>query len=400
MRKDFDFIIAGAGIIGFSISRALLDIDPNLRILVVEKENSLGAHASGRNSGVLHAGFYYSPDSLKAQFCRDGNRELRKLISRHNIPIREVGKVVVARSETDAETLKQLEIRGMSNGVEVSLLEAKELTRYEPLATTTDLFLWSPTTAVSNPRLILSAMAEEAQSRGITIQYGAPLVVKNGALSLAGIPLSCSHFINAVGAGSDRIAHQFGFAQEYTMLPFMGLYRETDHNSIPIKTLVYPTPHPVNPFLGVHLTITIGGKVKIGPTAIPLLGREQYSLLDVPSYADVFDSFRGAYSLAKGKAHSLSRLIALEFPKFALANLIKDAATLVPTTANISKWKRKEPGIRAQLVNLETGELEQDFKILGDASSTHVLNVVSPGWTSAIPFGKHIAEEAYGKFAS
>jgi L-2-hydroxyglutarate oxidase LhgO len=400
MRTDFDFIIAGAGIIGISTSLALLDLDPALKILIAEKEQTLGAHASGRNSGVLHAGFYYSPDSLKAQFCRDGNYQLRKLISRYNIPIRDIGKVVVARSAEDVEALKQLETRGISNGVKVSLLNADELSRYEPLATTKDVFLWSPTTAVSDPKLILNAMAEDARARGVIIRLGAPIKFENGAIQIEGETLKYSHFINAVGAGSDRIAHQFGFANDYTMLPFMGLYRETSHDSIPISTLVYPAPHPINPFLGVHLTVTISGKVKIGPTAIPLLGREQYSLTKIPSFSDISDSLRGGYSLAKGKAHNLSRMISLEFPKFILANLVRDAATLVPMVSTVSRWKRREPGIRAQLVNLKSGELEQDFKIFGDSKSTHVLNVVSPGWTSAIPFGKHIADEAFRKFSS
>jgi L-2-hydroxyglutarate oxidase LhgO len=400
MKTDFDFVIAGAGIVGLSISLALNEIDPKLRILVVEKERSLGNHASGRNSGVLHAGFYYSPDSLKAQFCRDGNQALRSLVSRYDIPIRAVGKVVVARTPAEVETLKRLESRGKSNGVDVSLFEAPDLKYYEPLASTKDLFLWSPTTAVSDPKLILDAMADDALRRGIDITMGAPLKVDNDVLSIGGNVIRYSHFINAVGAGSDRIAQQFGFAMNFTMIPFMGLYRETAGIAIPIKTLVYPTPHPINPFLGVHLTITISGKVKIGPTAIPLLGREQYSLLKFPPYADVIDSVRGGYALAKGKAHSLRRMISSEIPKVVLANLIRDAATLVPVTSMVAKWERREPGIRAQLVNLDSGELEQDFKILGDSKSTHVLNVVSPGWTSAIPFGRHIAEEAFKKFSN
>ncbi len=400
MRTDFDFVIAGAGIIGISTALALLDLDPTLKIMVAEKENVLGVHASGRNSGVLHAGFYYSPDSLKAQFCRDGNFELRKLISRYNIPIREIGKVVVARSHEDIEALTRLENRGVVNGVNVSLLDAKELKHYEPLAKTKEVFLWSPTTAVSDPRLILDAMAEDARTRGIAIWLGASITVDKGALQIEGNAIKYRHFINTVGAGSDRVAQQFGFANDYTMLPFMGLYRETAHESIPINTLVYPAPHPINPFLGVHLTMTISGKVKIGPTAIPLLGREQYSLAAIPSITDISDSLRGAYSLARGKAHNLTKMISLEFPKFILANLVRDAATLVPSVSTVSKWKRREPGIRAQLVNLKSGELEQDFKIFGDSKSTHVLNVVSPGWTSAIPFGRYIAEEAFRRFLS
>ena len=148
MNRRYDIVIAGAGIVGLAISKALLLNQPQLKVLIVEKEKALGAHASGRNSGVLHAGFYYTPESLKAKFCRDGNTEIRKLAERHSIPIRDVGKVVVARDEEQLARLEILFKRGAENGVQLKLLDAVDLVKYEPLARTHGAFLWSPTTLV------------------------------------------------------------------------------------------------------------------------------------------------------------------------------------------------------------------------------------------------------------
>ena len=178
-------------------------------------------------------------------------------------------------------------------------------------------------------------------------------------------------------------------------MPFLGVYRTTNLKYLPIKTLVYPVPHVVNPFLGVHLTMTLNGEVKIGPTAIPLLGREQYSWNSRVPGSDLIDTLKSAISIAGGKKHSLRQLITSDVLKLRLSNLIEDASTLVPDTATVKSWKIKPPGIRAQLVNRETGELVQDFIVETHGNATHVLNAVSPAWTSSIPFGKYVADKAY-----
>jgi L-2-hydroxyglutarate oxidase LhgO len=395
MAIETDFIIAGSGIVGVSIAISLAKIDPGLRILVAEKESLPGIHASGRNSGVLHAGFYYTPDSLKAQFCREGNIELRNVIAKHNLPIREIGKVVVAKDDSDFEYLERLQQRGVDNDVKLYTYPRKRLEEFEPLAITHKGFLWSPTTAVSDPKLVISALKKDAEALGVKFRFGASVTFQDGQIYLNGEVVKYQHFINSAGSSSDRIAKEFGFANEYTMIPFMGLYKESSSKYLALRTLVYPTPHRINPFLGVHLTLTVQGKVKIGPTAIPLLGREQYNLFTTPSLADLKDSLIGVSALVKGDAHSLSKILLSELPNLLMKNQLNAAALLVPDVRNVSKWKKKSPGIRSQLVNIQNGKLEQDFKIEGDTRSTHVLNVVSPGWTSAIPFGAHIAKIAY-----
>ena len=390
----WDVTIIGAGVIGLSIGSALLEFNPNLRVLVVEKESNLGFHASGRNSGVMHAGFYYSPESLKAKFCRDGNRELRKLCLRNNIPILETGKVVVTQNQEEESRLETLFERGVENGVELEMHEAAKLTSFEPQAITLNRFLWSPTTAVSDPHAVLIAMAKEFESRGGKIEYG-----HNVSLSESGNEIHINladyearFYVNASGAQSDRISRAVGVGLDYAMLPFMGVYRATSNDVFGLKTLVYPVPHPINPFLGVHFTLTTDGKVKIGPTAIPISGREQYTLATGWSVSDIYQALKGAKSLVLGDSHDVLKIVRSEWPKIIQKEIVKQASQLVPNASNLENWQKKPPGIRSQLVHLPTGKLEQDFKIITKLNSLHVLNAVSPGWTSSIPFGRYIAD--------
>ena len=387
-----DVLIIGAGVMGLATGIALLEAKPNLKVIIAEKENALAKHASGRNSGVLHAGFYYSPDSLKAKFCRDGNKALRKLAKKYEIPVREVGKVVVARNADENQRLETLFDRGIKNGVDIELLDASKLNNFEPLAITHERFLWSPTTAVSDSKAIVDAMRQEFESLSGTIQYNKKVTLKesNGEIIDATGTYSAMHIINAAGAQSDRISRAIGIGTEYAMLPFMGVYRATEESKLPLQRLVYPVPHPINPFLGVHFTLTIDHKVKIGPTAIPIAGREQYSFLSGWSTSDIGQAIKGMTSLIKGEAHDFGAILKSELPKFLESTLARESLELVPTANRVKHWHKKPPGIRAQLVHLPTGRLEQDFVVTSRLNSTHILNAVSPGWTSAIPFGKFI----------
>lgn len=388
-------IVAGAGVVGISVATALLESRPGIRVLVVDKEEAIGKHASGRNSGVLHAGFYYSPDSLKARFCRDGNRELKFLCRAEGIPVVECGKVVVTQNEDEEKRLETLFDRGQANGVNLEILPAEKLAKYEPLARTYQRFLWSPNTAISDSHAVIRAMRMRLERMGGEVRTGVRIALSKsgGEVLLSENSYSFRHFINAAGAQSDRMGKQVGVAEDYAMIPFMGLYRAVSSENLPLRTLVYPVPHPVNPFLGVHFTLTIDGKVKIGPTAIPILGREQYSLLTGWSIPDVYEAMRGIRSIVRGSAHDFSEIVISEWPKLFRREIVKQSAKLVPAASSVSGWIRKPPGIRSQLVHIPTGKLEQDFVVRNYLNSTHILNAVSPGWTSSIPFARYVAEE-------
>ncbi|CAB4567608.1 MAG: L-2-hydroxyglutarate oxidase [Actinobacteria bacterium] len=392
MAQKCDVLILGAGVVGLATGIAILESSPAKKVIIAEKEKTLGCHASGRNSGVMHAGFYYSPDSLKAKFCRDGNQNLRKLAKKYNIPVQEVGKVVVTRDESELSRLTTLFERGLVNGVDLEILDQSKLSKFEPLATTFEKFLWSPTTAISSPSEIISAMAQEFISLGGKIDFNqkVSLALSNDEIYDATNSYSAMHTINSAGAQADRISRSIGVGSEYAMLPFMGVYIATDETNLPLQRLVYPVPHPINPFLGVHFTLTIDHKVKIGPTAIPILGREQYSLLAGWSGSDIAQSLMGIKSLILGDAHNFGTIVKTEWPKVFQRLLVRESLKLVPAASQVKNWSKKPPGIRAQLVHKPTGRLEQDFVVETKLNSTHVLNAVSPGWTSAFPFGRHI----------
>jgi L-2-hydroxyglutarate oxidase LhgO len=394
-KTKIDVLIIGGGVVGLACGIAILEAAPSKKIVIAEKEEYLGAHASGRNSGVLHAGFYYSPDSLKAKFCREGNFELRQLARKYEIPVREVGKVIVARNEDENGRLETLYQHGVKNGVDLEMLDISELNKYEPLAISHERFLWSPTTSVSDPAAIIQAMRSEFESLGGTIHYNTKITLEevNNEIVDASHQYEAVQIINAAGAQADRISRTIGVGTEYAMLPFMGVYRATEEKNLPLRRLVYPVPHPVNPFLGVHFTLTIDHKVKIGPTAIPIAGREQYSLLSGWSRSDIAQSLKGMLSLISGDAHDFGKILKSEWPKIIQTLLVKESLELVPTANQVRRWHKKPPGIRAQLVHLPTGKLEQDFIIKNRFNSTHILNAVSPGWTSAIPFGKFVANQ-------
>jgi L-2-hydroxyglutarate oxidase LhgO len=203
--------------------------------------------------------------------------------------------------------------------------------------------------------------------------------------------------VNAAGAQADRISREIDVGLDYAMLPFMGVYRYTRQDQLSLKRLVYPVPHPLNPFLGVHFTLTVDGLVKIGPTAIPIVGREQYSIREGWSIVDSVQAVKSAVALVKGESHNLGSILKSEWPKIMLSKLVQESAELVPSAIGVKNWKKKPPGIRAQLVHLPSGKLEQDFVVRRHLNSFHVLNAVSPGWTSAIPFGKWLVEKYLSK---
>jgi L-2-hydroxyglutarate oxidase len=394
MRKKCNVLIIGAGVVGLSTGIALLQSRPSLKVMVADKEKDIALHASGRNSGVIHAGFYYSPDSLKAKFCREGNFELRKLAKRYGIPVKDVGKVVVTRNQDEELRLNTLFARGIANGVDLEIHPEEKLKDFEPLAITHNRFMWSPNTGISDSISIVKAMRDEFIALGGEIYFDSKvnLSESNGEVIDSSKQFAFEHVVNAAGAQADRISRSVSVGSEYAMLPFMGVYLATSEKNLPLQRLVYPVPHPINPFLGVHFTLTIDGKVKIGPTAIPIAGREQYSFTEGWSASDIAQALKGIKSLITGDSHDFGAILKSEWPKIIQKLLVKESTELVPNAIRVRDWHRKPPGIRAQLVHLPTGKLEQDFIVTSQANATHVLNAVSPGWTSSIPFGKHVAE--------
>ncbi len=389
-----DFLVIGGGIIGISVARELIKTFPDTKITLIEKENDCGLHASGRNSGVLHAGFYYTGDSLKARFTKDGNKALTNYCEEKKIKINKCGKLVVAKNENDLLLLDELLKRGKTNGVSLNKVSEEEAKCIEPRAKTYQRALFSPTTSTVSPQEVLKAMKHDALSEGVKILSGIKYVkrVKNNILTSDGI-FDAGYIINAAGLYADVIAHDFGFSKQYKILPFKGLYLYSNEPIGSIRTNIYPVPDLRNPFLGVHFTITVDGNVKIGPTAIPAFWREQYNFFDNFNLFEFVDIVNREIDLFMFSKFDFKKLAIEEIQKYSKLKMVQLAFMLASDVQekHYKTWGRS--GIRAQLVNLKEKKLEMDFVIEGNEKSLHILNAVSPGFTCAIPFAKHVCDK-------
>ena len=389
-----DFLVIGGGIIGISIARELRRRHPIAAVAVLEKEPTCGRHASGRNSGVLHAGFYYTADSLKARFTRDGNAALKAYCREKGLPLNECGKIVVARSPSDHPQMDELLQRGAANGVMLESITEYEARRIEPRVKTCGRAIWSPNTATADPSAVLAAMRDDAEREGVRFAIGTAFRRQRGneAETSQG-RWTAGYVVNCAGLHADRIARQFGFSQTYTILPFKGLYLYSEEPAGALRTNIYPVPDLRNPFLGVHFTVTVDGHAKIGPTAIPAFWREQYAGLGGFSLRDLAEITRLQLGLLFSAGFEFRRLAVEELAKYSRRHLVNLASRLAEGihVKDYRRWGRS--GIRAQLLDTRTNKLEMDFVLEGDDRSMHVLNAVSPGWTCSIPFAKHVVDE-------
>lgn len=390
--KTTDFLVIGAGIIGVSVAAEIKRRYPDQSVLVIEKEPYVGQHSSGRNSGVIHAGFYYSADSLKAQLTRDGNRELKAFCREHKLAVNECGKLVVA---TDNAGLAQMDLlleRAKTNGVELSAVDEKQARELEPRA---KVFggraLWSPTTASAEPLAVLNKMREVSERNGVRYQFSAGFIQREGpgVLHTKAGYISAGYVINAAGLYADAIAHQFGVGLDYEIVPYKGLYLYSSEAS-GFRRHIYPVPDLRNPFLGVHVTLTMDGRCKVGPTAIPALWREQYGGLAGFNLPELMKIGWRNFSLLFNGGHAFASMAFEEIQNLRRSHLVAQASALAGgvNSSQFTEWGR--PGIRAQLVNLKTRKLVSDFMIEKADKSLHVLNAVSPAWTCSLPFARFV----------
>jgi len=388
-----DFLIIGGGVVGISIARELKRKHPGASVTLIEKEPKAGLHGSGRNSGVIHAGFYYSADSLKAKLTRAGNIALTGYCETKGIPLNRCGKLVVAKDAADLPQLDELLRRGAANGVPLESLSEEQARAIEPRVKTHERAIFSPTTSTADPQLVISAMEADALAEGIMIFHETPYLGRKGsAILTARGAFEAGHVTNAAGLYADRVARDFGFSERYRILPFKGLYLYSNEPAGSFRTNIYPVPDLRNPFLGVHFTIKADGHAKIGPTAIPAFWREQYRGLDNFSFGEFVEVLFRETGLMLSANFDFRKLAIEELQKYSQPHLVSLAAKLAHgvQVSDYTRWGK--PGIRAQLIDIKSRKLEMDFVIEGDAKSTHVLNAVSPGWTCSIPFAGYVVD--------
>ncbi|MEJ2364409.1 MAG: L-2-hydroxyglutarate oxidase, partial [Deltaproteobacteria bacterium] len=374
-----EVLIVGGGIIGLTIARELIQRGYK-DIVIIDKEKDLGKHASGRNSGVLHAGIYYTPDSLKARSCLNGNFLMRTYCKEKGLRILESGKVIVTRSETEIPALEELYRRALANGAKVDLVSEEELSNIEPNARTVQQAIYSHHTAVVDPKKVVLSLERDLTASGRVkfLRSCGFLGIRGSSTALASCgEIEFKRFINAAGAHCDRVARAFHLARNLRMIPFKGIYKKlTKDKTHLVRGNIYPVPDIRNPFLGIHFTRSVHGEVYLGPTAIPALGRENYGLIEGIDAEGLAILFRDAVLFF---ANPKFRDVALKEPKKYLTPFFfNSAAKLVKKLHPTDIEPADKVGIRAQLVDWDKKELVLDFLVQKKENSIHILNPVSP----------------------
>lgn len=385
-------VIVGGGILGLAAGRLLALERPDVEVVLLEKEPLLAQHQTGRNSGVVHAGLYYEPGSLKARLCRRGGELLRAFCLEHELPFDECGKVLVATQEGELPRLERILERARANGVaETRLIDATELRALEP-HTVGIAALHSPTTAIVDYTAVCGALAGEMRTRGAVIRTGTPVrrVRAEGGepcVELAdGSEERADRVLVCAGLHADRLARASGEPAEPRIVPFRGEYwRLRPERSHLVRGLVYPVPDPSLPFLGVHLTRAVDGSVLVGPNAVLAYAREGYRRRDV-NLVDLRDTvtWPGMWRVARKHWASGAHEVARSLSKRAF---VREARRYVPEL-RAEDVVAAPAGVRAQAVDRD-GALVDDFRLDVSGRTVWVRNAPSPAATSSLA----IAEE-------
>ncbi|WP_117208041.1 L-2-hydroxyglutarate oxidase [Allorhizocola rhizosphaerae] len=381
------YVIVGGGIVGLATAHRLMLDRPDADITVLEKENAVGLHQTGHNSGVIHAGVYYKPGSLKALLCKAGSRSMVDFCTEHGIPVTVCGKLIVATDESEMARLRALHERSVANGLQVKLLDGAAAKEFEPHVSAVAA-MHVATTGITDFAQVCRVLADLLGKGGAQVRLGTRVtgIRPDRVLTNHGdIPVDV--LVNCAGLHADRVARLAGADPRVRIVPFRGEYYELrpDRRDL-VKGLIYPVPDPQFPFLGVHFTTMVDGNVHAGPNAVLAFKREGYGWGKV-SVRDLADSvgYRGMWNLArKHWRHGLDEVRrSLSRKRFAasLARLVPEVtpADLTPSGA----------GVRAQAIRPD-GALVDDFLIVRRERQVHVLNAPSPAATSSLEIARHI----------
>ncbi len=395
--RTWDYVIVGGGIIGCSIARQIRLLRPERSVLLLEKEVAVGAHASGRNSGVIHSGINQKPCSAKAKLCVRGGLLLKAFCRTKGIPMMEVGTVVLARTDEEGSVIRELERRANANGVRgVRIVGRDELARVEPHAHAMEALL-SPAGAIVDSLKLVTEVARDATDRGVSILYSRRverISDRGDHLTMGtsnGSDYDAKFLVNCAGLYADRVAWMMGVGRDYLVVPFRGdYYQLKSQRSHLVNSMIYPAPNLELPFLGVHLTKRTDGTVLVGPNASLAMGRENY-IGTKRNWTEALQTFFNLRFLRLMSGFEFQRAALKEFylskSKRAFVQAARD---LVPEISS-DDLIRGQSGIRAQLVDRK-GRLVDDFVFERTDKSFHVLNAVSPAMTSSLAFAELVTE--------
>lgn len=373
-----DIAVVGAGIVGLACARELQRRRPSARIVVLEREDDIARHQTGHNSGVIHAGIYYAPGSLKAQLCATGARAMYEFCDEHAIPVERCGKLIVALTDPELAGLDELERRGLANGVAgLERLSGEALREREPNVRGVAA-LWSPATGIVDFARVADALRQEFVAAGGELRLGVE------AFDTAN---EARHVLTCAGAWADRVATRAGANPDPRIIPFRGTYlRVKPERADLVRALIYPVPDPALPFLGVHLTRTINGELLIGPTA-RLSAARGYGR---PTAKDLRETvlWPGTWRVLRRHWRSSIREVQMAASR---KTLVAAAAAYVPALTAAAIAPGGWHGVRAQAVARD-GALVDDFVISETNHALHVRNAPSPAATSALAIAGHIAD--------
>ncbi len=381
------YVVIGGGIVGLAVAHRLASERPGDEITVVEKEPVVGAHQTGHNSGVIHAGVYYRPGSLKARLCRAGSQSMVRFCQEYGVPVHVCGKLIVATDTAELPRLHALHERARQNQLPVRLLDAAQAREHEPhVACVAALHVAS--TGIVDFRVVCETLAKLLEAAGVRLRLGERVVdLRDGLVVTSAGDIPADVVVNCAGLHADRVARLAGIRPPARIVPFRGEYHELrpERRDL-VRGLIYPVPDPALPFLGVHLTRMIDGSVHAGPNAVLALAREGYRWSRV-NPRDVLDAatYPGLWRL--GRRHlrygltELGRSLSRRRFAASLARLVPDIREddLVPA----------EAGVRAQAV-LRNGDLVDDFLIVTEGRQIHVINAPSPAATSALEIAGYV----------
>lgn len=394
---SFDFVIVGAGIVGLTVANELLKRQPGARIAVLEKEVAPGLHASGRNSGVMHSGIYYGSDTLKARVCATGARRMIEFAKAEGIAVNQCGKVILATSNEQLPTVEKLLRNARENDIPAEKIDHQQLREIEPNAAMGPAAIYCPTTAVIDGPAVVKRLREQLEQRGVKFIFNCHVEAPAGKAQL-GTSQGTIHYgllFNCAGAYADTVAKSYGLAGDYALVPFKGIYWKLSEKANPlVRANIYPVPDVSLPFLGVHLTRVIGGDVYVGPTAIPALGRENYGLLEGINLKEAAGIGLQLAEMYLRDENNFRKLAHNEIGKYSKMNFLAAARKLLPILNEEDMVPTRKAGIRPQLINTKTRKLEMDYIIESTEDSVHVLNAISPAFTSSFAFAELIVDKA------
>ena len=389
--------IIGSGIVGLTLAHTLTE--KNIEVTIFEKEKDSLSHGTGRNSGVIHSGIYYQPNTLRSNLCIKGAKLMKKFIVDNNLYINNCGKLLLPKTKNDIETLNLLYERSKEVGVEAQKLNSiEEITRIEPNCN--PLYndaLFIKDTAIADPKEVSNKLIEILKKRNVIIKYGSKvdeISSENTSITIKGNTNKFDFIINSAGLHADHLAKKANLETDYTSLPFKGKYWKinfSDKNKIPNR-LIYPVPNLDYPFLGIHTVYDKAGNFYLGPSNTPVFGREAYK----PFYKfNLLEFFNLSYKFILKiffNENNLRNLAISEFKNLFLFNVRKSSNVYFkhnPSNIELSS----KVGIRSQIFDKKSKKLFNDFVVIKQNNIIHILNAISPAWTSSFAMADFICEK-------